>query len=482
MALNADQMAAIAATRFGLGARPGEIEYGRRDPKAYLKAQIRKEGADQPGGELPDAAERLNTYRQFQQMQRAQERAGPSGQARDGRPSPEMAMQMNRQQAVGAGEEFMARTQLAITTEAAFRERWALFWANHFTVSATKAASASQAGPFEREAIRPYVFGRFEDMLLRASSHPGMLLYLDQAQSVGPNSMAAGGRPRPRANGRQRLEPQPQRQQRGLNENLAREIMELHTVSLAAAYSQADVTEFARAMTGWTVGGPQDPPDRAGKFVYRPQTHEPGSRKVMGKTYPDTGGMQAIEIMRDLAAHPATARHIATKLARHFVADEPPASLVRTLEQTFISTGGSLDKVAAALIDAPEAWEAPPTKFKTPYEFVVSSWRAVGGLPRNPQQVVNAVNQLGQRPFAAPSPKGWPDDAATWAAPDAVIKRLAWSQTFADTNAGRTPPLEVARSCLGARLSDKVAAAVLTAESRQEALTLLLMSPEFQRR
>lgn len=461
---NAEMMAAIAVTRFGLGARPGELEQAKADPKGFLKAQIRPGGADQPEGELPSSAERLITFREFQQMEQRERQA----QANAPQNAPPMAMtQMNRQDAVGVNEEFTARGRLGATTPAAFRERWTLFWANHFTVSAVKQISANQAGPFEREAIRPHVFGRFEDMLLASSSHPGMLVYLDQVQSVGPESQA----------GRRGM------QQRGLNENLAREILELHTVGLGAGYTQADVTEFARAMTGWSVGGgPNEPAERQGKFIYRPQTHEPGARTVLGKRYPDTGGLQAHAIMRDLAASPWTARHVATKLARHFVADEPPASLVKTLEDSFIASGGRLDRLAHALIDAPEAWAPQAAKFKTPYEFIISSWRAVGVLPRNPQQVMPTLNNLGQRPFSAPSPKGWPDEAMTWAAPDAVIKRLAWSETFAASNAERAEPIRIAQSCLGARLTPKVASAMISAESRQEALTILLMSPEFQRR
>src|SRR6202034_3743447 len=180
-----------------------------------------------------------------------------------------------------AGADFLARAKLAATTDADFRERWALFWCNHFTVSATKLQTATLVGPFEDEAIRPHVFGRFEDMLVASSSHPGMLLYLDQAQSVGPDTIAAmflsrGGK------------------QAGLNENLAREIMELHTVGVDAGYTQADVTEFARAMTGWSLGGLKESDAVAGKFLFRPIAHESGVRTIMGKQYPQQGVQQAL--------------------------------------------------------------------------------------------------------------------------------------------------------------------------------------------
>ncbi|CAN5164329.1 DUF1800 family protein [soil metagenome] len=464
-----DLMAAIAVTRFGLGAKPGELALAKADPKGFLKRQIQPKGGDQPQGALANSATKLGEFRDYQQQRQAQKNPAKA-QA--------MIQQVTRQQASGVGEEFLARTRLGIFTDAAFRERWTLFWANHFTVSAVKLVSANQAGPFEREAIRPHVFGRFEDLLAWSSSHPGMLLYLDQAQSVGPDSMAT------MRGGRRDILPIAVKGKgpKGLNENLAREIMELHTVGLGAGYSQADVTEFARAMTGWSVGGERDGGGVSGKFVFRGQTHEPGSRTVMGKRYPDTGGNQAYSIMKDLAAHPATAHHIAVKLATHFISDDPPASLVKTLEQTFTASGGRLDQVAAALIDAPESWAPQPAKFKTPYDFMVSSWRAVGLAPTLPQQVVQTMTTLGQKPFSAPSPKGWPEEAQSWAAPDAVIKRLAWAQTFAGQVGDRADPIKIAQSCLGARLTPPVMAALVSAESRQEALTVLLMSPEFQRR
>jgi uncharacterized protein (DUF1800 family) len=466
-----EMMAAIAVTRFGLGALPGELEAARADPKGFLKSQIRREGADQPAGDLPSGYERLSEFRAYQR-ERQQEKAML---AKD----PAMARQafagQVRKQAAGVQDEFLARSRLAMTTRAAFRERWTAFWADHFTVSAVKGASANQSGPFEREAIRPHVFGRFEDLLIASSTHPGMLLYLDQVQSVGPDSpLAQRARLRPAAF-RQSRRPAP-----GLNENLAREIMELHTVGLGAHYSQTDVTEFARAMTGLSVGGPNDGA-RANKVVFRDPAHEPGTRTIMGRRYPDEGKLQPISIMRDLAAHPATANHISVQLARHFVADDPPKALIERLQKAFMDSKGDLALVAAALIEAPEAWAPQAAKFKTPYDFVISSYRAAGQPPRNPMPLIPQLNQLGQRPFSAPSPKGWPDDVATWAAPDQIVKRLAWSQSFAAQNAN-LEPMKVAQAALGARLTAPVQSAILSAESRPEALAILIMSPEFQRR
>jgi uncharacterized protein (DUF1800 family) len=495
--------AAIAVTRFGLGARPGEIDQAANDPLGWLKSQIRREGADQP---LPSAYPL--PVRPFV---RAQFIAGakPTGQgmmdmtlAPPAPPSPtDLVYQpsdrlptmqaafrtfgdyqqqqkaakddpMLRRQAVApllelAGEEILARTRLAATTPAGFRERWTLFWSNHFTMAAKGLPETVAVGPFEREAIRPHVFGRFQDLLIASSSHPGMLLYLDQAQSIGPNSQAGlrrGGKA-------------------GLNENLGREIMELHTVGADAGYTQADVTEFARALTGWSMGGANGPPEQEGAFVYRANFHEPGARTIMGKTYPDLGQDQALVVLKDLAANPHTADHLARKIAIHFVADDPPPALVARLRSAYLESRGDLAVVAAALISAPESWEPAPRKFKTPYEYLVSAYRAADAAPRDPAKEINQpLAALGQRPFTAPQPNGWSETAADWAAPDAVVKRLTWAQGFANAYAPQTPPPDEAKAVLGARLGDKTLTAVTRAESRPEAFAILLMSPEFQRR
>jgi uncharacterized protein (DUF1800 family) len=362
--------------------------------------------------------------------------------------------------------EGLARARLGASTPAGFRERWALFWANHFTVAAKRLNILVAAGPFEREAIRPNVFGRFEDLLVASTSHPGMLVYLDQAQSIGPASMEAG-----------------QRGQGGLNENLAREILELHTVGPDAGYTQADVTEFARALTGWSTGGPRAHKDEQGVFVFRAARHEPGARTVMGRRYDAPGRDQARAILTDLANDPRTSRRISQKIAAHFVSDDPPPALVETLDAAWRKGRGDLAKVARALISAPEGWQPQAAKLKTPYEFLVSSYRAADVLPEDGAKDVNGpLVHLGQRPYFAPQPNGWSDLAADWAAPDAIVKRLAWAQGFASARAPSGQPSAVADDLLGARLRDLTREAVSRAESRPEAFALLLMSPEFQRR
>lgn len=489
-----DLQGAIAATRFGLGARPGEIEAASRDPKAWLIAQIRPEGADQPAGDLPSSAQRLEAfyaYRDERKMAREEGVVKPGARkaktANAGEmdaaamapadpakpPSPADAASQAQLEAFKAAqkalyqetaEEFLARAQLAASTPASFRERWALFWFNHFTVSATKQTSGVIAGAFEREAIRPRVFGRFEDLLVASSRHPAMLFYLDQAQSFGPNSPAAA------------------RRKVGLNENLAREILELHTLGADAGYTQADVTEFARALTGASIGGPNEGADRRGRYLFRPLTHEPGTRTILGRSYADTGEGQARQILRDLAANPKTARRISGKLAAHFVSDDPPPALVERLTRAWIGSDGRLDVVARALVEAPEAWSPAQDKFKTPYEFIVSSYRAFGAQPDDIKKIAPILTTLGQKPFSAPSPKGWPDQIGDWAAPDAVIKRLEYAKAFGAKAGPLVDPNQVAAEALGARLGERSRLAIARAESRPEAVALFLMSPEFQRR
>jgi len=463
--------ASIAVTRFGLGARPGEIDAARGDAKGYLKAQIRDSGADQPQGQFETGAAHFVQVREYQIDKRQAKMAGE-----------DPVKAAVRQIRESAQPEFLARAQLAAQTDASFRERWTLFWCNHFTVASKNLNTAVLVGPFEREAIRPHVFGRFEDLLAASTMHPGMLLYLDQAQSIGPNSpimqMRGPGFPgRPKAG--------------GLNENLAREILELHTLGVGSGYTQADVTEFARALTGWSIQGPETArfggrfasAGAPGEFTFREAFHEPGARHILGKSYNQEGVAQAGAVLHDISASPATAHHLATKIARHFVADDPPPALVARLERAYLQSGGRLDQVADALIEAPEAWAPQQTKFKTPYEFLISSYRAVGAAPQDFTRFGPVLTGLGQQPFNAPSPKGWAEDAEAWAAPDAIVKRMSWSESFSQVAAPVVgQPIQIAQNSLGAQLSPPVALAISRAESRPEALSILLMSPEFQRR
>jgi uncharacterized protein (DUF1800 family) len=480
--------AAVAVTRFGLGAKPGEIAAVGGDARGWLEAQVRPDGAPVPAGGFETSEQRLESFQAYQaeaaqarRMREAPAVAGAPARTADASPSPAQdaadARRDSRRDLVqDTAREFLARTQLGATTEAGFAERWALFWANVFTASATKFQSAVFMGQYEREAIRPHVFGRFEDLALAAESHPAMLLYLDQAQSVGPDSPAG------------------ERRRTGLNENLAREVLELHTVGADGGYTQADVTEFARALTGWSTAGrgrqgagrgrraamPAGEPGENG-FAFRAVVHEPGERTVMGRRYPAGGVEQGRAILKDLSNRPETARRLARKIAVHFVADEPPPALVSALERAWTSSGGDLALVAKALIAAPESWALEARKVKTPYEFVISAHRAMGTRPQRIPQLQQALAAMGQPAWAAPSPEGWPDTAADWAGPDALVKRLNWAKGVGDV-APTTDAVALAEGALGERLSDRSRQFVARAESRAEAVTLFLMSPEFQRR
>ncbi len=455
---------AIAVTRLGLGARPGEIAAASADPKGWVLDQITPMGAPPYWPEMPSAATRFIQFAAARQ----ERRTAAAAAAKTGQPAPDPVVQIRALIRQDAGVDFLRRIQFAAATDAGFQERWALFWSNHFTVSGLKPQAANLIGPFEQEAIRPHVFGKFEDMLVASSTHPAMLLYLDQAQSIGPNSRAAAFLAR---SGRKP----------GLNENLGREILELHTVGVEAGYSQADVTEFARALTGWSLAGP-NMPDREGQFLFRPNAHEPGVRAVMGRRYADDGYFQGHRILHDLAVSPHTAHHLATKIARHFVSDTPPDSLVQTLKAAYLRSEGDLGEVARALVGAPETWDPSPVKFKTPYEFVVSSARIGGGFGARPERIGPVLASMGQRPFAAPSPKGWPDDAASWADGDDVFKRLSWSDSYARQVIAERDPMALADAALGPRLSPLAGRTIARAETRGEGLAILLMTPEFQRR
>jgi uncharacterized protein (DUF1800 family) len=454
--------AAVALTRLGLGARPGEIAQVAADPRGWALAQIRPSGAPQPDGTFQTTDQRMTAFLAYR---------GSEGPRRDLSEAEAEAARAARQSARRAitddtAQAFLARARHGATTDQGFAERWALFWANALTVSAVKFDSGAFVDSYEREAIRPNVFGRFQDLVVAAEQHPAMLLYLDQARSTGPGSPAGA------------------RRKVGLNENLAREMLELHTVGADAGYTQADVTELARALTGWSIPRPQDA-QSPGAFVFRANVHEPGSRTIMGKTYPATGRAagkdQGEAILRDLARHPATARRLSHRIAAHFVADTPPQSLVAQLETAWTRSDGDLAQVARALIEAPETWAVPPSKIKTPYEFVVSTHRALGVPPERLAPLRQTLVAMGQPPFAPPSPEGWPDTAADWAGPDALVKRLNWARSAAET--ARTADIvATANDTLGGRLSERTRLAVARAESRTEALTLLLMSPEFQRR
>ncbi|MGH8234072.1 MAG: DUF1800 domain-containing protein [Rhodanobacteraceae bacterium] len=494
--MNASSNAVTAAiNRFGLGAKPGELA-GVRDPREWLNAQIAR-GPD--GGSLfaglPTSLDYLREEAALQATRREFKRgtngrrnfllAGTQASPADGRTGAaglKHALQPYRkEERHDLLAEATARYQVATITATPFLERLVHFWSNHFAVSVDKRPARLFAAPMEREAIRPHVTGRFADMLLAVETHPAMLLYLDNVRSVGPNSRLG-----------QRIESRLVRRgdkdkgkAGGLNENLGRETMELHTVGVEAGYTQADVTEFSRALTGWSIPLPRDfrkggTPRSA--FVFRANAHEPGPRKVMGRTFPAAGFEQGKAILDYLAREPATARHLSLQLARHFVSDNPPESLVKRLAKSYLDHDTDLAAVYRTLIDSPEAWYADARKFRTPQDFVIASLRAAQiDFHGKPQPVLALLTNLGEPTFDPRSPAGFTDSSANWIDPDGLWKRVQAAEALSARVAqGDTRPFDLAQDILGPLLDEDTAQAILRAESTRQAHATLFACPAFQ--
>jgi uncharacterized protein (DUF1800 family) len=446
---SAAQKALIAFQRFGLGAKPGGASRIGSDARGALRAEVLTANI----ATITDP--RLPTYaKACFESQWGFERAETVRQP-----------------------EFNARIDKQMSVEIGFVERLVMFWANHFSMSINKTDSTrATMGQWERDVVRRHVLGRFTDMLRGTIGHPAMLSYLDNEDSIGPNSPIGldwGA---------------------GYNENLAREILELHTVGSGGGYSEADVTAFAKMLTGWSYvrgwesdngwnGGTQQ---NRGRFMYRPDWHEPGAFTLMGKTYPALGQQQVETALTALALHPATAEHIAFKLVRHFITDQPTAAMVDPIKQKFLQTGGNLRAVALALLDLPEAWSIPLTKLRKPYEYSIATYRALGMRYKDsePWVLYEALNALDQIEWESRSPEGFADETPTWLNPDAMRVRMNIAQfvswKFLPDTTRNVPVL--ADSLFGPALSPATRSRLVSAGNSNEALTILFSSPEFQRR
>lgn len=476
--------AIIALRRFGLGPRPGEARRIARDPRGYLltsldqpeKALIKEplDTSEQAFRRVQDRRRRIRDERRAKAEARKLAKRGDADRGSEGTmmsaPAGEMASEAmaskkeRREDSVRGIllKELAARVSHGARTDAGFVERLVMFWSNHLCVSVRKSQVVLvTAGAYEREAIRPHVLGRFVDMVQASARHPAMLHYLDNHNSIGPNS-AAG-----------------QRRRKGLNENYARELLELHTVGVSGGYTQADVTNLARILTGWTVAQANHP--EFGRFVFLPRMHEPGSQTVMGRRYAAGGVEQGKAVIDDLARHPATASYIATRLARHFVSENPPAKLVEQLASTFRETEGDLKAVARALVMADEAWTAPQRKILPPYDLLIAAYRALQFVP--PEVFANrTLRVLGQPLWTVPSPKGWPDEDEHWAAPKAVMERLDWAETMVKRFSVVREVAHLAEDIYAGTLSDTTREAIERAPNVADGMVLFLMSSEFQRR
>jgi len=526
------QAALVALNRFGLGARggaSGDLVNAASDPRGFVRAELSRPNGvllEAPGLQsTPALADAVFAYQD--EVKRARETAAkegvkagvseaapPSADARAPRRSHSLdsaAMEMpgkqsavtmpdtgNANAAMVAAEpmqpgtmqpnasqpnaakpppqplnviqktyrtEALARLQRAVIAECGFTERLVAFWSNHFCISANKGELARiWAGSFEREAIRPHVLGRFGDMLKAVEQHPAMLFFLDNQQSLGPDSRAG------------------QNRKRGLNENLAREIMELHTLGVGGGYSQEDVTTLARIITGWTFVGRQGKLGAPGSFAFNANAHQPGPQRLLGKIYENNGVAQGEAALADIARHPSTAKFIATKFVRHFVADDPPPVLVTRLQEVFVKSDGDLKAMATALVDSDEAWQAPLTKLRSPYDFLVATGRLLARIPEDPGPYLGGLNQLGQPLWSPAGPNGFPDTNAAWAAPEGMKLRLDIAAQVASRIGANIDPRDLLEFAAADAASPDTRRTIERAESRQQALALLLMSPEFQRR
>lgn len=466
----------IAVNRFGLGARPGELDEANADPKAWLAAQLAQPAAiPTVFAGLPASADVVLELRMLRQQIRTA-RAEPASKQllpAHGKTTmpPAVPTAVPAPGAIGRfGREIYQRETAArilaqIQSRQPLIERLVAFWSNHFTVSIARPAVLGLVGAFEREAIRPHVTGRFHELLLAAVRHPAMLIYLDNAQSTGPDSRLGRAR------------------DLGLNENLARELLELHTLGVDGGYTQADVTQFARILTGWSIAGPRE--KNPGNFIFRRAMHEPGEKIFLGNRVPEAGEKEGLDALALLARHPSTARHIARQFAIHFIADDPPPAAIERFQQVFTETDGDLAALTRAAIDAPEAWDQPLAKVKSPNELVAASLRAVDaqmGHPGAEKAVLGALKGLGQLPFAAPSPAGWPDRADGWIGPDAVLERADYAVALSQRLGGRIEPTDLIETSLGPVATPALRQAVARAATFDDAVALILASPEFQRR
>ena len=465
-----------ALNGFGFGARAGERQR-IGDARAWLRTQLQGSApilsapAEGASGAIADAIRAFRTIGQADDQARRE------------------ARQRARRALVGiAAAESRAALTERVTSDRPFVERLVAFWSNHLCVSVgAKVLVAPLAGSYEREAIRPHVFGRFEDMVLASAKHPAMLVYLDNFQSIGPASRGA------------RFSGRGGQQRRGLNENYARELLELHTLGVDGGYTQQDVQELAKILTGWTVGGlARGPgqqmtptrgrrgmaaqPDADGRigFAFQDQLHEPGSKTVLGVRYGEGGVEEGERVIRALVRHPSTARFVATKLVAHFVSDEPPPSAIDRIARVFRDSEGDLRAVSGALIDLPEAWSEAARKFRTPQDWLVAVLRAFDANDVS-DTTMPTLRQLRHPLWSPQAPKGFGDKTQEWADPDSLLNRAELARTIARRiRAQRIDPrmlLDVVDVRPGDPLHTLLADSSIAADER---IALALAGPAFQ--
>lgn len=475
----------IAARRYGYGLKPGEEPAADIDA---LMAQLQRGAKAKPRFPVEGVAGRRETLGRLVSV-----RAEEAKAAKDGRPNPDLRRETQRDADRLLDRDAMARVNLVVSSENGFYERLASFWLDHFSVSARKSYEMRMMVPlYEAEALRPKLAGSFSDLLQAAILHPAMLIYLDQNRSLGPQSPAAA------------------RNGGGLNENLGRELLELHTMGVGSGYSQADVQAAALILTGLAVD------DRSFEVAYRPQRAEPGAQQLLGTTY-GQGGRSAkdqLDMLSDLAARPETARHICTKLVRHFVSDTPPPEMIDTMLAAWAESSGNLPAVYRAMLEHPRAFAEEQGKVIPPFDYVVCGLRAFGlsgaemdalltgddeakeemgkPVPAKGQSgrtgasgralTLQALRRMGQPVWQPPSPAGFPDTADAWLSASQLTERITWARLAARRLGPELQPVGFLDGALGGAESDNTRRVVSQAPSKIHGLTMVLVSPEFNRR
>lgn len=457
-----DEATLVGLHRFGLGPRP-DVQYENAHPRELILGDLLHVPAVQAPTLKDSGAASRDAFANKQERRSAQRRQRES--IVSGSMAPNEAPNTSPPSVSGTPaasilqEEAKWRYEIALTTPVGFYERLVWFWSNHFCVTALK--TPALAGAFEREAIRPFVAGRFADMLSTVVKHPAMITYLDNQHSAGPNSEAGRSK------------------RRGLNENLAREILELHTVGVDAGYTQADVVALAKMISGWTVVPVQAMTPEAGQFWFDKSLHEPGPQVLLGRKFAEGGVDQGEAALQALARSPSTASHIARKFARHFVSDEPAPELVDRLARSFLDQDGNLLEFTKVLVSSSEAWVGQRRKIRRPSEWLVACCRGLAIVPET-RFLMDSQRLLGEPLWQPPGPNGFSDDSISWL--EGIGQRLDVAVRLSQLVPFTTDPNDAMNSVLGPLARPETRQAVERAESRKQSLAILLMAAEMLKR
>lgn len=433
------------------GPRPGELEaLHRQGAEAWIDDQLASPSPGDPGLD-----ERLSGFASLQERswQGLMEMEVPPPGRQDRRSAEQRKEAAKRAREISR-ELAGARFVRAVHGRWGLREVLLDFWSNHFSVYGRKSLVGALLPHYEREVLLPHLLGRFEDLLLAVARSPAMLVYLDNWTSTRPD-LPRFVRRRVRSRG-------------GINENYARELLELHTLGVAGGYEQRDVIDVARVFTGWTLESRRDP-----VFRFRSLLHDGGAKRVMGERVPGEGMEQGEHLLRRLARHPATACHLARKLAARFVSDVPPPALVERVARRYLETGGDLRETVAMLLLAPELADPRHRKLKTPFRMLASAVRTTGGSSDGRPASLVALHRLGELPYTSRTPDGFPEQSTHWIDPGAMLERMAMAFLLAE---GR-----VRGTRLGPVFPETVTRLpALANASFSEVQALALASPEFQ--